>query len=47
MNHLQKRLEMVVKQPRVLDCISIVVYPLGFILFNLHYWFLADWERSV
>ena len=43
---MQVGLKMLVEQPRVLDAISIIVYPLAFILFNLHYWFLADYDLN-
>ena len=35
-----------VEQPRILDAISFVVFPSGFIIYNIHYWFMADYNSK-
>jgi hypothetical protein len=32
------------EHPRVLDAISVVMFPTAFLCFNIHYWFIASYE---
>jgi len=38
-----KRMNVLVNQPRIFDGASIVIFPVGFFLYNIHYWFIADY----
>jgi len=40
-------LVLVLGNPRLLDAASIIVFSVGFILFNLHYWFVADYSTPL
>eukprot|EP00091_Calanus_sinicus_P007273 TRINITY_DN18249_c0_g1_i1.p1 TRINITY_DN18249_c0_g1~~TRINITY_DN18249_c0_g1_i1.p1 ORF type:complete len:118 (-),score=1.31 TRINITY_DN18249_c0_g1_i1:125-478(-) len=37
----------IIENPRILDAISIITFSSGFILFNLHYWFIADYDKKI
>ena len=39
---LRERLYMVYKKPRLLDLISIILFSSTFVLYNFHYWVIAD-----
>jgi len=38
-----KRMNVLINQPRIFDGASIVIFPVGFFLYNIHYWFIADY----
>jgi len=37
----------IIENPRTLDAVSIVTFSVSFILFNLHYWFIADYDKKL
>lgn len=37
----------IIENPRILDVISIITFSSGFILFNLHYWFIVDYDKKL
>jgi len=37
----------IIENPRILDAISIITFSSGFILFNFHYWFIADYDKKL
>ena len=43
-NSFQDRIFFLVENPRILDAASIIIFATGFICFNLHYWFIADYD---
>jgi hypothetical protein len=41
---VQSRMVWLLEHPRVLDAISVVMFPTAFLCFNIHYWFIASYE---
>jgi len=40
------KLLFIIENPRILDASSIIIFSSGFLLFNLHYWFIADYDKK-
>jgi len=41
------KLFIIIENPRILDAVSIICFSSGFILFNLHYWFIANYDTTL
>lgn len=44
---IKERLFILIENPRILDAASIIIFSSGFIVFNLHYWFIADYDQKI
>jgi len=43
---IQDRLHFFLENPRILDVCSLVCFSLGFVIFNIHYWYFADYTSK-
>jgi len=44
---IRDRMFILIEHPRILDAASFIIFSSGFILFNLHYWFIADYDDQL
>ncbi|XP_023323016.1 acetylcholine-gated ion channel acc-4 isoform X2 [Eurytemora carolleeae] len=43
---IKARLSWVLENPRIFDAFSIIIFPTFFFFFNIHYWFIADYQTT-